>query len=98
MVNPQDATNEGGEIRLDGAAANPAWFVDNNVGTCRLHDGTTVALTAYTNGDVAIGGALTFPDVSKQYTAFGQCEVFSAESASGIGTRTATASTTGTVT
>lgn len=37
-----DGTNEGGELRINGAAANTDWIIDNNAGSIRLFSGVTV--------------------------------------------------------
>lgn len=53
-MNAQDASREGGEIRLAGAAAHPAWNIDVFDNSLRMHSGGTTRFQL-TNGGILSG-------------------------------------------
>ena len=60
-VNPQDSTNEGGEIVLKGAGSNEDINIDNYNGTFRIFDGSApqVRLSIDTSGNATFGGTIS---------------------------------------
>ncbi len=57
ILNPQDGSSEGGELRLDGAGSNTTWSMDNYAGRIRFYHDGSERLTIRNNGRVGIGTA-----------------------------------------
>ncbi|MEP3387834.1 MAG: hypothetical protein ABJO02_06585 [Reichenbachiella sp.] len=54
-VNQTNGSNEGGEIKLDGASTFNDWRIDNYAGSYRLHHSGSTKFQVYPNGNVSIG-------------------------------------------
>ncbi|MEO0473498.1 MAG: hypothetical protein AAF206_28050, partial [Bacteroidota bacterium] len=55
IVNPQNTSLEGGELRLDGAGTFNQWHIDNYAGRLRFHHSGTSFIDIKNNGNVGIG-------------------------------------------
>lgn len=67
-VNPQDATNEGGEIALRGAGSNPGWIMDVYGTRLRFHSGGTTRMSLTAGGKLTVDTlSLNGADVAENY-------------------------------